>query len=111
MKLRQPTKFLFRVTLSFILLTVMLVNRQSIAYANTITVTNTNNTGAGSLRQAVINATPGDIITFDASLTGQTIILTFQLSIAKSLTIDGSSTPNVTVSGGNSARVFNATSP
>ncbi len=33
-----------------------------------ITVANTNDSGAGSLRAAVANATPGDTITFQANL-------------------------------------------
>lgn len=111
MKLHQPTKFFFRLSLSFILLTLMLVSRHSIAYASTITVTNTNDSGAGSLRQALADAIAGDVITFDASLTGQTITLASELSVATPLTIDGSTTPNVTVSGNNSVRVFNVTAP
>ena len=34
------------------------------AYANMITVTNTNDSGPGSLRQAVVDANGGDTITF-----------------------------------------------
>jgi hypothetical protein len=42
----------------------------------TITVTNTNDSGAGSLRQALADADDGDPITFDSALAGQTITLT-----------------------------------
>ncbi|CAN5631060.1 hypothetical protein BH10CHL1_BH10CHL1_33130 [soil metagenome] len=111
MKLHQATKFFLRLTLSFILLIVMLVTRHSSAYASTITVTTTANSGAGSLRQALVDATAGDVITFDASLTGQTITLASELSVATPLTIDGSTTPNVTVSANFHARVFSASAP
>jgi hypothetical protein len=65
-----------------------------------ITVTNINDTGAGSLRQAIADICPGGTIHFDASLAGQTIPLASQLFIAKDLIIDGSalSTP-ITLSG------------
>jgi hypothetical protein len=46
------------------------------AYAATITVTNTHDSGAGSLRQALADATDGDTINFDPALNGQTINLT-----------------------------------
>ena len=36
--------------------------------AATITVTNTNDSGPGSLRQAIINASPGDTINFAQAL-------------------------------------------
>jgi hypothetical protein len=46
------------------------------AYATTITVTNTNDSGPGSLRQALVDSQDGDTIDFDPSLKGQTISLT-----------------------------------
>jgi predicted outer membrane repeat protein len=76
-------------------------------YAAPITVTNTNDSGAGSLRQAITNAAPGDTITFDSPLSGQTIILASTLVINKNLTIDGSSLfSKISISGNNSVRVF-----
>lgn len=70
-------------------------------------VTNTNNTGAGSLRQAIANAGPGEAITFHPSLDGQTITLTSgQLIIDKNLVIDASALPGgITVQNG-SDRMF-----
>ena len=44
--------------------------------ATTITVTNTNDSEPGSLRQALADANDGDTIDFDVSLKGQTIALT-----------------------------------
>jgi len=58
--------------------------------AATITVTNTNDSGAGSLRQALAGAVNGDAINFDSSLNGQAITLTSsQLLVNKSITITG----------------------
>ena len=42
----------------------------SAASAATITVINTNDTGPGSLRQALVEANDGDTINFDLSLNG-----------------------------------------
>ena len=75
--------------------------------AATITVTNANDSGAGSLRQAIIDATAGDTITFDASLDGATITLASEIAIDKNLTIDGSGlSSQIRVSGDDSTRVF-----
>lgn len=78
----------------------------------TLTVTNTNDAGAGSLRQAVIDAVGGDDITFNGALSGGTITLaTGEMAIAKNLTIDGDlnddNVPDITVSGGGASRIFN----
>ena len=73
--------------------------------AATIVVTNSNDSGAGSLRNAIAVALPGDTITFSGDMT---ITLGSELVISQSLTIDGE-THAVTVSGGNATRVFNVT--
>ncbi len=73
----------------------------------TFTVTNTNDSGAGSLRQAIADAKPGDVVKFDASLANQTITLSSgQLEVNKNLTIDGQDAPNLTISGDNKYRVL-----
>ena len=60
------------------------------AHAATITVINTNDSGPGSLRQALADANDGDTINFDPALNGQTINLTSgELVIGKDITIDG----------------------
>jgi hypothetical protein len=60
------------------------------AQATTITVINTNDSGPGSLRQALADANNGDTINFDPALKGQTITLTSgELAIDKNITITG----------------------
>jgi hypothetical protein len=60
------------------------------AYAATITVINTNDSGPGSLRQALTDANGGDTINFETSLNGQTINLTSaELAIGKNISISG----------------------
>ncbi len=80
--------------------------------AATLAVTNTNDSGAGSLRQVIADAGTGDVITFEPSLAGQTITLASDLLITsngvdeKILTIDGSGlSPQVTISGGDVAHL------
>lgn len=69
------------------------------AQAAAFTVTNTNDSGAGSLRQAVLdaNANPGaDTITF--SVIGTITLTTGQLTVTDDLTIDGSDPASLTIS-------------
>ena len=64
--------------------------------AATITVTNGNDTGPGSLRQAIVNASSGDTINFAANVT--TVNLTTdELVIDKNLTITGPRDNRLTV--------------
>ena len=71
-----------------------------------ITVTNTADNGAGSLRQAILDATVGETIEFAPGLGGQTITLDSQLIISKNLIIDGGTAPGLIISGNNNTRVF-----
>jgi hypothetical protein len=74
----------------------------------TFTVTNTANSGAGSLREIIANAQSGDTIKFASSLANKKIVLTSgEISVLKAVTIDGSDAPNLTISGNNQSRVFN----
>jgi hypothetical protein len=78
--------------------------------AATFTVTNLNDSGAGSLRQALAdaNVTPGaDTILFQPGLSGTITLTTGELHISDSLTITGPGAGAITVSGNNASRVFN----
>src|SRR4028119_1979294 len=73
----------------------------------TVTVTNTNDSGPGSLRNAIASAASGDTIRFAGSLGGRTITLTSgELFINKSLRIEAGNAGQVTISGNNTSRVM-----
>jgi hypothetical protein len=72
-----------------------------------LVVTSTNDSGPGSLRQAIADASSGETITFSSKLRGQTITLTSgELDISNSIKIDGLGASQLAVSGGGSNRVF-----
>lgn len=60
----------------------------------TLTVINANDSGGGSLRNAIATAVDGDTIDFDASLDGAQINLASTLLVDKSLSIDANSLSN-----------------
>ena len=77
---------------------------------STLTVTNTADSGAGSLRAAIAAANSGDIIAFDSGLAGQTITLYgYGLAINKSLTIEGTPGSPEAISGSHEHGVFDIT--
>ncbi len=93
--------------ISILVFTMSGIHPAKPVHAATLTVANTNDSGASSLRSAIAGAVSGDTIKFDSSLSGQTIILASTLVIDKNLTIDGSSlTSKIIISGNNSVGVF-----
>src|SRR6478752_5568417 len=79
----------------------------------TYTVTTNADSGAGSLRQAILdaNSSGGGSINFAASLTGQTIIAGSVANgplpvIQADISIDGAAAPGLTISGADTYRVF-----
>jgi hypothetical protein len=80
----------------------------------TYTVTNLDDSGTGSLRQAILdaNASTGvnDTIVFQSGLSG-TITLGSELLITDPVTINGPGASAVTVDGGGANRVFNVDGP
>lgn len=80
------SKKLYIVTgILFLVLSLMAASGQ----AATLTVTNKNNSGAGSLRQTIIDASPGDTIVFAAGMNGAILLNTTDLIIDKNLNIAG----------------------
>jgi len=81
---------------------------------STLTVTNTLDSGKGSLRYEIAHANKNTTIVFDPSLDGQTITLTSdELAITTGLTIQGPGAGQLAISGGKNWRVFdvNASAP
>ncbi len=75
----------------------------STASAGTIAVTNLNDSGVGSLRDAIAKAEAGETITVPA---GQITLTSAPLQFEKNLTIDGAGSGATTISGGDTWRVF-----
>src|SRR6266850_8443864 len=67
------------------------------AHAATITVTNTNDSGPGSLRQALAVAHDGDSITFAVS--GTITLTSGQLGVSKNVTISGPGADQLSIVG------------
>ena len=73
----------------------------------TTTVTTLNDSGHGSLRQAIADAPPGD--TIDFAITGTIMLTSGELVITNDLAISGPGATNLTVSGNSASRVFSLT--
>lgn len=79
------------------------------AEAATFTVSNLNDSGAGSLRQAILdaNATAGaDQVTFQSTLSGQ-ITLTSELPVTDAVDVIGPGAKTLAISGNDNSRIFN----
>jgi hypothetical protein len=74
-------------------------------FAATTTVTNTNDSGVGSLRDAIAGASSGDVINFNF-MSPATITASSTLRISTSLTISGPGASNLTISGAGAVQVF-----
>jgi parallel beta-helix repeat protein len=75
----------------------------------TFTVTNLNDAGAGSLRQAITNANgtgEPDAIVFQPGLKGTITLSTGQLNVTRPVTITGPGSAALTLSGNNASRIF-----
>ncbi|MGE5213527.1 MAG: choice-of-anchor Q domain-containing protein [Nitrospirota bacterium] len=77
------------------------------APADIITVTNTNDSGPGSLRNALAIANNGDTIQF--AVTGTIGLTTGELVVDKSVTISGPGAANLAIDGNAQSRVFHIT--
>jgi hypothetical protein len=75
----------------------LLLVRATEAHSATVSVTNTNDSGRGSFRQALINANDGDTITFAVS--GTITLTSGGLPITKNLTISGPGADQLSIDG------------
>ena len=84
------------------------------AHAATFTVANLNDSGAGSLRQAILdsnsNGVGADIIAFQGGLTGTITLTTGEIDITGALEIQGPGAGALTVSGNDRSRIFDVVS-
>ena len=77
----------------------------------TITVTNTNDSGPGSLRAALAAAGAGGVVQFSLPASATIVLTSGELAVDAPLTIDGSTVVSLTVSGNHGGRVFSVTAP
>ena len=79
------------------------------ALLSTLTVTNLNDHGAGSLRAQLFHSHEGDLIVFRPGLAG-TIALQGELLVTKGVDVEGPGNPSqIVVSGGRAVRAFHVT--
>src|SRR5262249_41456749 len=77
----------------------------SAVFGNTITVVSTQDSGPGSLRDAIASAAPGDTIGFNVPLPA-TITVSTPLTFGPSVTISGPGSDSLAINGGDSVVVF-----
>lgn len=78
----------------------------SAARAGTVMVTNTADSGPGSLRQAIAEAQPGDTVEFALGWPATIILTSGELVISKPLAVAGPGPELLAVSGNDASRVF-----
>jgi hypothetical protein len=110
MKTQPPSVRTYLLTILIVLLTLTSTVHRAEVKALTCTtnpvVTSNADSGAGSLRQAILDACDGSTITFANNVTG-TIPLVTELAVDKNLTIQGPGASALTISGNNAVRAFN----
>ena len=76
-------------------------------FSTTLVVNNLNDSGSGSLREAITNASTNDTITFNPSISGGTININTTITVNKNLIFIGT-TPgaNIVISGNHSFRLL-----
>ncbi len=95
----------FALIFALIVFPLLSYNNLNIIHASTLTVTNLNDSDAGSLRQAIIDASANDTISFAADLNGTITVIT-SLVIDKNLTINGPGANVISISGNDVVQIF-----
>jgi hypothetical protein len=96
---------------SLILASSLVTLSSNSVQAAVFNVTNNNDAGAGSLRQAIIdsNANAGpDAVVFDNAVTGTITLTSGELSIYEDLAVVGPGSANLSISGNDSSRIINS---
>jgi len=75
-------------------------------HAETLTVSNTNNDGPGSLRELINNAADGDLITFSPDLVNLSIVLNTPIAINRNLTVTGPGADLLQIDGAGANQLF-----
>jgi hypothetical protein len=94
-----------RIPLLFMLLLCAAVASSQNLHAATIHVTNTNDSGTGSLREALAAASNGDTIDFSVTTPATITLTSDELEVSSNVTISGPGADQLSVSG-NGFRVF-----
>ncbi len=85
----------------------VLIDQLRLACPDTVTVTSAADSGPGSLRAALAGVCTGGSIDFAPALGGETITLQAgPLTLGRSVSIDGSAAPGLSISGNGAHRVF-----
>ena len=95
--MRRGLNNAMRRTTIFAIAVLLLAATTMSAHAATITVTNTNDSGLGSLRQALHDANDGDTITF--AVTGTIVLTSEVLVIDNDVTISGPGADRLSING------------
>src|SRR6056297_2217095 len=92
--------------MSFALFMIFLLY-PSLSSCKTLSVTNLNDSGAGSLRRSVLSASPGDVIECDVN--GTIVLTSGEILISNNIQIKGPGADLLKVSGNNNSRIFKIT--
>src|SRR2546422_2842114 len=101
-----PSRIKFNHVVCANLILLGIFTTASPVFGSTITVTSTNNSGAGTLRDAIAAANPGDTINFSLIYPATITLTSGALFIGKNLTITGPGTSSLAINGNNSDQVF-----